>query len=57
MNKLIARFRQAEDGVSAIEYALMGTLIGVAIIVGASLLGVRLDATFNFVASSVQAAV
>jgi pilus assembly protein Flp/PilA len=50
MNKLIARFAKDESGATAIEYGLIATLIGVAIIAGASALGTKLNAVFGGIA-------
>ena len=47
MKKLFARFVKNESGVTAIEYGLIATLIGVAIIAGAGALGTQLNATFQ----------
>jgi pilus assembly protein Flp/PilA len=50
MKKLI-RFFKEEDGVTAIEYGLIATLIALAIITAATLVGTNLNLTFNAVAS------
>lgn len=42
----IAKFGRNEDGVTAIEYALIAALIAVVIIAGATLLGTNLNAIF-----------
>ena len=47
MNKLITRFAKDESGATAIEYGLIATLIGVAIIAGATTLGSKLNSTFT----------
>ena len=47
MQTLISRFAKDESGATAIEYGLIATLIGVAIIVGATALGSKLNAVFN----------
>jgi pilus assembly protein Flp/PilA len=54
--KLAGRFLREEDGVTAIEYALMGVLIAVVIIVGAGLVGTSLNTLYTTVSSSVVAA-
>ena len=54
MSKLFARFVKDESGVTAIEYGLIATLIGVAIISGATLLGNKLNQTFNGIAGAVN---
>jgi pilus assembly protein Flp/PilA len=53
---LFARFAKDESGVTAIEYGLIATLIGVAIIAGATLLGTELNATFASIAATVTPA-
>ena len=50
MKPLLARFAKDESGATAIEYGLIATLIGVAIIVGAGLVGTRLNTLFNSIA-------
>jgi pilus assembly protein Flp/PilA len=52
MKKLI-RFFKEEDGVTAIEYGLIASLVALAIIVGATALGTGLNKTFNTIATSV----
>ena len=54
MQTLLSRFAKDESGATAIEYGLIATLIGVAIIVGATALGSKLNATFNFVAGKLK---
>jgi pilus assembly protein Flp/PilA len=41
------------EGVSAIEYALVGSLVALAIIVGVTLLGTNLNTVFSRIATSV----
>jgi pilus assembly protein Flp/PilA len=55
MNALI-RFYREEEGVTAIEYGLIASLVALAIIVGATLLGTNLNAMFNFVAGKMKTA-
>ena len=53
MNDLIVqiqRFWQDEDGVTAIEYGLIASLIAVVIIAAVTLVGTNLTAVFNYVA-------
>ncbi len=50
MKTLLIRFAKDESGATAIEYGLIATLIGVAIIVGAGALGTKLNAVFNGIA-------
>jgi pilus assembly protein Flp/PilA len=47
MKTLMTRFAKDESGATAIEYGLIATLIGVAIILGATALGTRLNAVFD----------
>ena len=54
MQKLFSRFMKDESGVTAIEYGLIATLIGVAIITGATLLGNKLNEAFNGIAGAVN---
>ncbi len=51
--KSIVRFYKDEEGVTAIEYGLLASLIALAIIVGAQLLGTNLNALFNYIAGKV----
>ena len=57
----IIRFVQAlaheEEGVTAIEYGLIAALIAVVIIVGATAVGVNLNALFSTVATAVTTAI
>jgi pilus assembly protein Flp/PilA len=50
MRTLFTRFAKDESGATAIEYGLIATLIGVAIIVGAGLVGTRLNTLFTSIA-------
>ncbi len=52
MKKLLAHFAKDESGVTAIEYGLIATLIGVAIIVGATTLGTALDTQFTAISKN-----
>lgn len=52
----ILRFLQAEHGVTAIEYALLGGLIAVVIVGAVTLVGSKLDALFIYVKDKVVAA-
>jgi pilus assembly protein Flp/PilA len=47
MKTLLARFAKDESGATAIEYGLIATLIAVAIIVGAGMLGTSLNTMFE----------
>ena len=52
MKNLVSRFVKDESGATAIEYGLIATLIGVAIIAGATALGGALNDTFQGVADN-----
>lgn len=56
MIRLVRRFTADEGGATAIEYALIASLICVAIAAGAGVLGVALQEHFEFVTDEVQAA-
>ena len=47
MKTLFVRFAKDESGATAIEYGLIATLVGVAIIAGAAALGSALNTLFN----------
>ena len=53
MGKLILRFLGDESGATAIEYALIGSLVSVAIIVGAMALGSKLSEIYHSLAAVV----
>ncbi len=46
----ILRFLREEEGVTAIEYGLIASLIAVVLIAGATLVGTSLDAIFDDIA-------
>ncbi len=48
------RFLKDESGATAIEYALIAALIGVAIIAAATTLGTNIGAQFNRIADQVS---
>jgi pilus assembly protein Flp/PilA len=52
MSALI-KFMKDEDGVTAVEYGLIAALIAVVIIGAVTLLGNRLQATFNAIAAAI----
>lgn len=56
MKKQILRFLSDETGATAIEYALIASLIAIAIIAGARSLGTNINSKFNAVAVSISAA-
>jgi pilus assembly protein Flp/PilA len=45
---------KSERGVTAIEYGLIASLVALAIIVGATLLGVNLNALFTYIGGKVK---
>jgi pilus assembly protein Flp/PilA len=49
--KRVIRFLKGEEGVTAIEYALIAMLIALAIIVSVALVGTTLNTTYNNVAT------
>jgi pilus assembly protein Flp/PilA len=53
----IKNFLREEDGVTAIEYALLASLIGVGIIVGAGTLGTNISAKLDAIATKIGKAV
>ena len=53
---LVRKFLQEEDGVTAIEYALIAALIAVAIIVSVTAVGTQLDLVFNYIQGQLAAA-
>lgn len=56
MHATINRFLRDESGVTAIEYGLIATLVGVAIIAGATVLGTTLNDTLQLVADKMGTA-
>ncbi len=54
MKALIERFKQDEDGATAIEYGLIAALIAVAIIAGVRAVGTQLNANFTTIETSLQ---
>jgi pilus assembly protein Flp/PilA len=55
MKTLFTRFAKDESGATAIEYGLIATLIGVALITGATALGTRLNNVFNGLSTKITA--
>jgi len=53
MKNLLNRFAKDESGATAIEYGLIASLIGVAIIAGASLVGSKLNSAFSGISSKI----
>jgi len=56
MLNLCSRFARDKSGATSIEYALIGTLISVAIIVGVSALGSQLNVLYDALKTKVAAA-
>ena len=54
--KAARRFLQDRSGVTAVEYALIAALVGVAIIGGARLLGSQVSTTFNSTKTTMKTA-
>jgi pilus assembly protein Flp/PilA len=54
MTRPIKKFVANESGATAIEYALIASLIAVAIIVSITVLGTQLQNTFNEVSSNLK---
>ena len=50
----LKNFAREEDGVTAIEYGLLASLIALAIIAGATALGGKLNDMFNFIAGKLK---
>ncbi len=50
--KNLRRLRRDQKGGTAIEYSLIATLVSIAIVVGATLLGSKLEEVYLWVASS-----
>lgn len=54
---MLKSFLRDESGATAIEYGLIGTLISIAIIVGATSLGSTLNSKYDGIATSVDTAI
>lgn len=55
MQAIFSRFLKDESGATAVEYGLIGTLVAVAIIVGATALGGKLNLVFEGIAGELSA--
>jgi len=55
MTAMLRRFAADETAATSIEYALIGALVSVAIILGATAVGVNLSAMYNNLQSKVPA--
>jgi len=56
IGRLIERLRDREEGVTALEYALIAALIAVVIILSVKAVGTQASTTFSNVAGSLGAA-
>ena len=54
MNKLFARLLKSESGATAIEYGLIASLIGIAIIAATKALGTKLSSSFSNVTGNLS---
>ncbi len=54
MLEMIKRFVREEDGVTAIEYGLIASLIAIVIITSVGLVGTKLDQVFDLVANAIK---
>lgn len=52
----IKRFVLEDEGVTAIEYGLIASLVAIAIIVGAGALGTKLNDMFTYIAGVIKSA-
>lgn len=54
MKNLISKFSNDESGATAIEYALLASLISVVMIAAATTVGSNLASTFNKIANNIK---
>jgi pilus assembly protein Flp/PilA len=54
MKQLIVRFVRNDEGQDLIEYVLIGTLVSIAVVIGAGALGTNLNAWYNSLAGWVS---
>jgi len=54
MQQLVVRFVRNDSGQDLIEYVLIGTLVSIAVIAGAGLLGTNLNAWYDKLATWVS---
>jgi pilus assembly protein Flp/PilA len=54
MKQLIVRFVRNDEGQDLIEYVLIGTLVSIAVVLGATALGTNLNTWYNNMATWVQ---
>jgi pilus assembly protein Flp/PilA len=52
MSKLLRRFMLCRQGVTAIEYALLGSGVALAIVTSVSTVGTQLSSAFNHIAGA-----
>jgi pilus assembly protein Flp/PilA len=52
MTKLLRRFMPCRQGVTAIEYALIASLIAIVIVTGVGMAGTQLSSSFTRIASA-----
>jgi len=52
MTKLLRRFMLCQQGVTAIEYALISSLIGLVIVTAVGSMGTQLSSSFTHIASA-----
>lgn len=56
VKKLFKKIFRKDEGISALEYALIAALVALAIIVGATALGTQMNLSFTDSAGDLQAA-
>ncbi|MBN2526270.1 MAG: Flp family type IVb pilin [Deltaproteobacteria bacterium] len=56
MRKLFEKLARRDEGISALEYALIAGLVALAIIFGATQLGTNMNSSFNTSATQVKTA-
>ena len=54
MKQLVIRFVRNDEGQDLIEYVLIGTLVSIAVVLGATALGTNLNTWYNNMASWVS---
>ena len=54
MSKFVTRFLKDESGATAIEYGLIAALIAVVLVTALTLVGTKLNAKFNAVATALN---
>jgi pilus assembly protein Flp/PilA len=56
LDRLVGKLRNQEEGVTALEYALIAALIAVVIIAGVKLVGTQASTTFDKVGQEMKTA-